>query len=157
MDLLQVICIGHKTNIQCFLQINHLHSRDVVENTYELAISWVYILSDKLLSHMGKDQEMLILQNHHPIINTLGYYFLQEHIDKFNSPSYQFEPLLAMDHLLVLVINPMQPDLQLILYLSHLLLLPQFLLHPHFLILKTHYYHYFVQIGYFSLWFPHQM
>ena len=81
---------------------------------------------------MGKDWEMVILQNHHPIINTLGYYFLQEHIEKFDSPSYQFEPLLAMDHLLVLVIDPMQPDLQLVLYLSHLLLLPHFLLHPHF-------------------------
>ena len=93
---------------------------------------------------MGKDWEMLILQNHHPIINTLGYYFLQEHIDKFDSPSYQFEPLLAMDHLLVLVIDPMQPDLQLILYLLHLILLPQLILHPQCLILNAHYCHYFV-------------
>ena len=71
------ICIEHKTNIQCFLQITHLHSTNFVVNIYELVISQVYIPSDKLLCHMGKDLEMLILQTHHPIISTWVYYFLQ--------------------------------------------------------------------------------
>ena len=52
--------------------------------------------------HMGIDLERLELQNHCPIKYIWECYFLQEHIGRFDFPSFQTVQQLVKGHLLIL-------------------------------------------------------